>query len=85
MKQEFTKEYVAVTVDIDTEGCVRPRTVTLEDEGTFEIDQILRVVPAASTKVGGCGTRYTIRIDDKRSFLFDEDGRWFIERPVVNW
>ena len=85
MTQQFQKEYVAVTVDIDPEGCVRPRTVTLEDEGTFEIDQILRAVPAASTKVGGCGMRYTIRIDDKRSFLFDEDGRWFIERPVYSY
>ena len=85
MTQQFQKEYVAVTVEIDPEGCVRPRTVTLEDEGTFEIDQILRVVPAASTKVGGCGIRYTIRIDDKRSFLFDEDGRWFIERPVYSF
>lgn len=85
MTQQFHKEYVAVSVDIDPEGCVRPRTVTLEDEGTFEIDQILRVVPAASTKVGGCGIRYTIRIDDKRSFLFDEDGRWFIERPVYGY
>ena len=35
---------------------------------------------AASLKAGGAGTRYTVRIGRSETYLFNEDGRWFVER-----
>lgn len=34
---------------------------------------------AASTKVGGCGIRYTVMIGGHESFLYNEDEKWFVE------
>ena len=43
------------------------------------IDKILQVRPCAS-EVGGRGIRYTIRIGQSETHLFDEqNGRWFVE------
>ena len=36
-------------------------------------------IATASLKAGGCGIRYTIRIGARDTYLFDEDGRWFVE------
>jgi hypothetical protein len=41
------------------------------------------VCKAASTKVGGCGIRYTVRIEGKETYLFDEDGKWFVEEEYI--
>ncbi len=75
------KEYVWVNVDHSPDGTAIPRSITFEDKRTFEIDRVLAVRRAASTKVGGTGISYTIRVLGKETFLFDEEnGRWFVER-----
>jgi hypothetical protein len=33
-----------------------------------------------SLKGGGLGIRYTCRIRGKQVYLFDEEGKWFVER-----
>ena len=38
---------------------------------------------AASTKVGGCGIRYTIMVEGLPRYLYDEDGKWFMEDEIV--
>ena len=71
--------YVRVVVQIDEAGGVRPLSVAWEDERTFEVDRLLDVRRAASTKVGGQGMRYTCRIQGHETYLFEDSGRWFVE------
>jgi len=43
------------------------------------IDRLKHKCRAASTKVGGCGIRYTVMIGGHESFLYNEDEKWFVE------
>lgn len=88
----YTKTYVDVQVDFDSDGNMKPRTIIWEDGHRFAIDKILDVRPAASLKVGGQGDRFTIRVWGKQSYLWFERsaaiegcqlGRWFVERKTV--
>lgn len=71
--------YVKVIAEFDEAGGVHPLSVAWEDGRKFEIDRVLDVRRAASTKVGGQGMRYTCRIMGRETFLFEDDGRWFVE------
>lgn len=73
------KVYVRVNADFTEDGELRPRTITWTDGRRFEIMRVLFKVRAASTKVGGCGIRYTVVIEGKERFLFREEDRWFVE------
>lgn len=82
-KIEFRKVYVDVYVVMQKDGMVRPRRFLWEDGSAYNIDRILHIVPAASTKVGGRGMRYTVMIEGKEKYIFREDDKWFIEAPVI--
>ncbi len=71
--------YVRVVAEHDEEGGVRPLSVAWEDGRKFEVDKVLDVRRAVSTKVGGQGMRYTCRICGHETYLFEDDGRWFVE------
>ena len=73
------KVYVDVTLKQDKYGTIVPLTVTWEDGRKFEIDRVIDVRRAASTKVGGNGVRFTVRILGKETYLFDDGERWFVE------
>jgi len=45
----------------------------------YEIDRVVDVRPRASLKVGGIGERFECRIGGNNTFLFLENGRWFVE------
>lgn len=75
----MSKVYVKVTAEHDINGQVRPILMTWVDERKYVIDRVLDVRQAASLKSGGQGIRYTCRICGKQVYLFDEEGRWFIE------
>ena len=76
----MTKTYVSVIVEFDEEGNKRPKEIRLNDQ-TFEVLRVLKVVNAASLKVGGIGERYTVKIGTHETFLFfeKETGKWFVE------
>ena len=74
------KVYVEVTAKFDTEGNITPLSVTWEDGTVYEIDRILDKRRAASIKAGGIGMRYPCRISGRRSYLYYEEPRWFVER-----
>ncbi len=87
---KWQKQYVTVEIRHDKDGNIRPLSVTLVEAGeeqTFPIDRLKYICRAASTKVGGFGTRYTIMINGRGTFLFHEffedEGRWFMEMPVL--
>ena len=74
----MTKKFVRVLADIDECGKKTPKMLIYNDT-KFEIDRVLDVRNSASFKVGGFGERYTIRIGSNVTYLFYENGRWFVE------
>ena len=77
--QEIKKEYVSILARIHPDGSIQPLGILLEDGRNYDIDEVKDKCRAASLKAGGCGIRYTIRIGARETYLFDEDGRWFVE------
>lgn len=71
--------YVNVIARHDEQGRVRPLEVEWEDGRRFEVDKLLDVRRAAALKAGGQGLRYTVRILGKETYLFEDEGRWFVE------
>ena len=71
--------YVKVVVEYSPEGRVKPLSVEWEDGRRFEVDRLLDVRRAAATKAGGQGMRYTVRILGRETYLFEDEGRWFVE------
>ena len=79
MEQQCRKVYVEVQVKVTAEGKVRPMTIKFEDGELYEIDRLIDCRRAHATKVGGTGIRYTVRIRNKQTYLFEDEGRWFVE------
>lgn len=73
------KVYVDVLIKQDKEGKITPLAVTWEDGEIYEIDKVNGVCRAASLKAGGAGIRYTCQIQNKETFLFLENDKWFVE------
>ena len=77
--QQFRKVYVEVQLTISPEGDVRPNTIKFEDGTIYEIDRLRHRCRAHATKVGGTGIRYTVVIRGQETYLFEDDGKWFVE------
>lgn len=73
------RAYVKVIARHDEQGKVRPLEVEWEDGRRFEVDKLLDVRRAAALKAGGQGMRYTVRILGREAYLFEDEGRWFVE------
>lgn len=73
------KVYVDVLIKQDKEGRITPLEITWEDGQKYEVDKVTQVCRAASMKAGGCGIRYTCLIQNKETFLFLEENKWFVE------
>lgn len=76
----MAKVFVEITARHDPDGNTRPLSIKWADGRVFEIDRVLDVRQSPSLKGGGLGIRYTCRIRGKEVYLFDELGRWFIEK-----
>lgn len=72
------KKYVKVFLEIDENGKKTPKTIVYNDQ-KFEIDKVLDIRRCASMKVGGVGERYTISINNKQTYIFFENNKWFVE------
>lgn len=72
------KKYVPVIVRFDEDGKLRPLVIEFEAGKNYPIDKIVDVRRAACESVGGVGDRYTCRIQGKESYLWFEQGRWFV-------
>ena len=77
------RAYVRVLVDVDEIGKIRPLKIIWEDGRGFEVDRLLDVRQAASTRCGGQGMRYTCRVRGRQVYLFEDEGRWFVEARDV--
>lgn len=78
-EQQYRKVYVGVQLTVSPEGDVRPNIITFEDGTIYEIDRLKYRCRAHATKVGGTGIRYTVVIRGQETFLFEDDGKWFVE------
>lgn len=74
--------YVKVVVEYDADGKVLPLSVEWEDGRRFKVDRLLDVRCAAATKAGGQGMRYTVRVMGRETYLFEDEGRWFVEARI---
>ena len=73
------RAYVRVLVDVDEVGRMRPLKIYWEDGRSFEVDRLLDVRWASARDAGGPGMRYTCRVRGKQVYLFEDEGRWFVE------
>lgn len=73
------KRFVEVKAIFHEDGSITPTHIIWDDTREFEIEKILDIRKAASLKVGGQGLRYTVRILDKKKYLFYEEPKWFVE------
>lgn len=73
------KVFVKVTAKFDVDGKMTPLSIEWENGTKYEIDKILDIRRAASLKVGGQGTRYLCKIQNRETYLFYEDPNWFVE------
>ena len=78
-QQQFRKVYVEVQLTVSPEGDVRPNTIKFEDGTVYEIDRLRHRCRAHATKVGGTGIRYTVVIRGQETYLFEDEGKWFVE------
>ena len=74
------KVYVGVELSVDPEGGMLPRAILWEDGRRYAIGRILDVRRAVSLKAGGSGLRYNCEIGGRRTYLYYEDPRWYVER-----
>ena len=87
--KETYKLYVETGVVYKPDGEIIPQYIRLGPEGKmFLIDKVFHHERMASTKAGGCGTCFFVRINGQNAKLFYEDtrsrNRWFVEtkKPV---
>ena len=80
---KYVKQPVAVVVTVSRDGQVRPKKFQWKDGHTYTIDRVTKIERAASTKVVGCGIRYTVMVEGLPRFLYDEEGKWFMEDEVL--
>ena len=71
------RKYVPVTVRFDDAGRMRPLVIEF-DGREFVVDRVLDVRRAACQTAGGIGDRYTCRIQGQETYLWFEEGRWFV-------
>lgn len=76
---ERRKVFVEVLMKHGADGKKTPQSITFEDGKQYPIDRLIAVKRAAATKVGGGGIRYTISVSGRQTFLFEDDGRFFVE------
>lgn len=80
---KYRKVYVGVELSVSPQGDVRPRTIIFEDGNKYQIDRLRQKCRAHATKVGGTGIRYTVIICNKETYLYEDDGRGFVEAKDI--
>lgn len=75
----FMIKYISVIAKMTPSAGIIPLSIIWEDGREFSIDKILDCRPKASTKGGGMGIRYKVRIQGKEKYIFLDKYSWFIE------
>ena len=72
-------KYIEVHAKMPPTSWPLPLKIIWDDGKTYEIDKILDIKKRASTKGGGAGIRYLVKIKNQTRYLFLKDYSWFIE------
>ena len=80
--ENYKKTYVDVFLLHSRDTGKIPRLIIMADGTRYEIDRMLERRRAASSKVGGTGMRYTIRIGASQTFLFEDEMGWYVEEKA---
>ena len=75
----MAKTFVTVTAVHDAEGKTKPLALVWTNGKQYEIDRVTDVRQAPSLRGGGLGIRYTVKGRGKQVYLFEDEGRWFVE------
>ncbi|MBQ2848332.1 MAG: hypothetical protein IJE74_08775 [Clostridia bacterium] len=74
------KVFVDVYVLVDKDGKRRPLRIQWEDGTVYTVERLLNRCRTKSLNVGGGEIRYTVQINGKETFIFeDNNGKWFVE------
>lgn len=76
------KVFVRVLAETDEQGNISPKCITWEDGRAYTIDKVTDIRRSFAEKVGGTAIRYTVNITGKQTYLFCDDGKWFVESRV---
>ena len=76
------KVYVRVIAETDEEGLTVPISIMWEDGKNYIIDKVTDIRRAYAKKVGGTAMRYTVKISGKETYVFSENGKWFVESKI---
>lgn len=79
MEQLRTKRYVAVNADHDIDGTIWPKTVTICGGKTYSVQHVKNVINVNNHNLGNDLKRYTVIILNRETYIFEENGRWFVE------
>ena len=79
MEQKVMKRFVCVIAAHDIDGKTNPLSIIWEDGIRYEIEGIEERRRMASTRAGGIGMRYAVRVRGQRKYLYEDEGRWFVE------
>jgi len=77
----MSKTYVKVNVNIDELGKITPVYIIFNDTH-YDIDRVLDIRREPNLEVGGIGMRYTIRVNGRVTYLWEEQGRWWVDSQV---
>ena len=80
--EKYKKTYVSVIAAHIPGKDPEPLKLQLPDGRNYRIDHAGSPKQAPALKVGGHGLRYEVRIMDKTTYLFFDNGVWFIEEKV---
>lgn len=75
------KVYIRVEAVFHPDGRLLPVALWWENGRRYTIDRVIDICRAASLKAGGSGIRYTCMVHGRKTCLFYEEDRWFMERP----
>ncbi len=79
MEQLRSKRYVSVNADHDIDGSVWPKTVTIRGGKTYTVQYVKKVINVNNHNFGNVIKRYTVMILDQETYIFEDNGRWFVE------
>lgn len=72
-------KYIDIVAKMTQDGIPKPIQILWETGKTYDIDKIIDIKKKASTKGGGAGLMYKVKVLGKEKILFLKDNKWFIE------
>ncbi|MCR5149750.1 MAG: hypothetical protein K6B52_00815 [Clostridiales bacterium] len=79
MANGYRKEYVDAYVFQTRDGVKSLRFIILPDGRKVEIDKVIDKKKAPLTRVGCTGVRYTVLINQREKYIYEDDTGWFVE------